>query len=77
MYNASRYMRLHKEVSTVAPKRNVSFLHTLKKPYHAFNEYFGLETAGDKVFFHGFVWFCILMLLCVMLPSQILLNNLN
>lgn len=58
-------------------KRKFSLTLGLKRCWWALNDYFGLETTGDKLFYWGILAFCILITVTVAIPAQIQLNNLK
>lgn len=73
-------MRLQNELKTFRPVsyrmertqaarnqcRKFNLKKGLKRCFDDFNEYMGIETKGDKIFYHTYLWASIIMLICTL-----------
>lgn len=46
-------------------KRKFNLMLGLKRCFNDFNDYFGIETKGDKIFYHTYLWATIAILAVV------------
>lgn len=50
---------------TLPRKRKFNLKLGLKRCFNDFNNYFEIETKGDKIFYHSYLWASIVMLIMV------------
>lgn len=65
--------RFNATPATAKPfKRKFNLMLGLKRCFNDFNEYMGIETTGDKIFYHAYLWFNIsVLIMCIYLRIQL------
>lgn len=49
-----------------APVRKFNLVKGLKRCFNDFNDYMGIETTGDKIFYHTYLWGTVSILVWVL-----------